>query len=193
MSPSKRSLGRLLGGLRGSIARFPAASGGMAATEFAIIAPVMVILYFGLVEYTLAYDARSKATAVASTAADLVAQEKDICDAEMTDAFTALAAIMYPFASADMQVRVSSLIDDGDGGAKVAWSDGHNMTPRTVDEPVEIPTGLVSEDGSVIMSEITYSYDSPTSYFITYGITMSDTFYVHPRKAAQVTRTASCS
>jgi Flp pilus assembly protein TadG len=35
--------------------------------EFAMIAPVMIILYFGVVEIADGYDASTKASAVAST------------------------------------------------------------------------------------------------------------------------------
>ena len=94
-----------------------------------MIAPVMITMYFGVTELANAYDANTKATAVASTAADLIAQEKIVCDAEMTDAFTALNAIMYPFPPNSMKIRISSLIDNGNGTVKVAWSDTND--PRT--------------------------------------------------------------
>jgi len=193
MSPSKTSLRQRLGRLRGgAVHRFTAACGGMAAVEFALIAPVMITLYFGVTELSNAYDANTKSTAVASTAADLIAQEKVVCDAEMTDAFTALNAIMYPFPPNSMKVRISSLIDNGNGTVKVAWSDGQNYTPRTVNSAVTIPAGLVTDGGSVIMSEVEYTYNSPAPHFFPTAKTMSDTYYLHPRKVDQITRQVAC-
>jgi Flp pilus assembly protein TadG len=149
-------------------------------------------MYFGVTEIADAYDANTKATAVASTAADLIAQEKIVCDAEMTDAFTALNAIMYPFTPNSMQIRITSLIDNGNGTVKVAWSDAQNMTPRTVNSAVTIPAGLVTTGGSVIMSEVTYTYNSPAPHFFPTALPMSDTYYLHPRKVEQIGRQASC-
>src|SRR5262245_21192429 len=132
MNPSKRPLRQWLGRMRGSaIHRFATGSSGMAATEFAMIAPVMIIMYFGVTDIADAYDASTKATGVASTAADLIAQEKEVCDSEMTDVFSALNAIMYPFPPNNMEITISSLIDNGNGTVKVAWSDAQHAEPRT--------------------------------------------------------------
>jgi Flp pilus assembly protein TadG len=188
MSPS-----RLFETLRRGVCRFASSNDGLAATEFAVVAPVMIIMYFGLVEYTLAQDARTKATSVASTAADLIAQEKEVCDPEMNDAFAALNAIMYPFPPNSMKVRITSVIENGTGGYKVAWSDGYNLSARSVGSAVSVPQGLVMAGGSVIMSEITYTYDSPYNYFFSSTMDLPDTFYSHPRKAQQIERTAGCN
>jgi len=198
MNPSRSSLRQRLRRLRAGAVhrfghRFAAANSGMAATEFAMIAPVMILMYFGVTEIADGYDANTKATAVASTAADLIAQEKEVCDAEMTDAFTALNAIMFPFPPNSMKIRVSSLIDNGNGNVKVAWSDAQNMTPRPVNEAVSIPAGLVTDGGSVIMSEVIYTYNSPAPHFFPTPKAMNDTYYLHPRKVEQITRQASCS
>jgi Flp pilus assembly protein TadG len=193
MNHSKSSFRQRLAALRGgAIHRFAAVSDGIAAVEFALVAPVMIIMYFGVTEIADAYDANTKSTAVASTAADLIAQEKAVCDAEMTDAFKALDAIMYPFPLNSMKVRISSLVDNGNGTVKVAWSDGHNMAPRTVNSPVIIPAGLVPDGQSVIMSEVEYTYNSPAPYFFSVSVPMTDTYYLHPRKTTQITRESTC-
>jgi Flp pilus assembly protein TadG len=193
MNPTRPSLRQRLARLRGrAVHRFAAASSGMAAVEFAMIAPVMIIMYFGVTEIADATDANTKATAVASTAADLIAQEKIVCDAEMTDAFTALNAIMYPFPPNDMKIRISSLIDNGNGTVKVAWSDGQNYTPRIVNSAVTIPAGLVPTGESVIMSEVEYTYNSPAPHFFPAAVPMSDTYYLHPRKVDQIGRQSAC-
>jgi len=154
MNPSKTSLHQRLGRLRGgAVHRFSAASSGMAAVAFALIAPIMI----------------------------------------MADAFTALNAIMYPFPPNSMKIRISSLIDNGNGTVKVAWSDAQNMDERSVDEVVSIPEGLVATGGSVIMSEVIYTYNSPAPHFFPAPVPMTDTYYLHPRKATQITRQVACT
>ena len=193
MSPSKRTHRRWRSRLRGNAIRFAAESSGMAAVEFAMIAPVMIILYFGVVEIADGYDASTKASAVASTAADLIAQEKVVCDAEITDAFAALNAIMFPFSPNNMEIRISSLVDNGNGTVKVAWSDAQNATPRDVNSSIEIPSGLVTTGGSVILAEVKYTYNSPTPHFFPTPRPMNDKYYLHPRKVDQIGRQTACT
>jgi Flp pilus assembly protein TadG len=175
------------------LSRFRRHKGGMAATEFALILPLMLTLYFGVTEVADGLIANAKASSVAATAADLTSQNDNLCNAEMTDIFAALDAVMFPYPTANTRVVISSLIDAGGGNIKVAWSDGHNATPRTVGSFVSIPSGLVTagSGGSVILAEVTYFYTSPAGQLIYGSVPMSDTFYVHPRRALTVTRTIS--
>ena len=168
-------------------------TGGMAATEFALIAPLMLTLYFGVTEVADGLTANTKAASVAATAADLAAQNDKLCNAEMTDIFAALNAIMFPYPTANTRIVITSLIDAGNNQIKVAWSDAQNGTPRTVSSFVTIPTGLVTSGsgGSVILAEVTYNYTSPAGQLIYGTVPMNDTFYGHPRRVAQVTRTTS--
>ena len=175
--------------------RFGAARDGIAAVEFALIAPVMITMFFGVTEISDAYTARNKVNEVASTAGDLVAQEKTICDSDISDVFSALNSVMSPYLTAGLSVVISSLNDDGNNQVKVAWSDAHNADPRTVGEIVDIPSGLVTSggSGSVIMAEVSYVYTSPAGHLFDTSVTFRDTFYLQPRKVTQITRTTSCS
>ena len=57
------------------VAHFRNARGGLAATEFALIAPVMLAIYFGVTELCDGLTANMKVTGVASAAGDLYAQK----------------------------------------------------------------------------------------------------------------------
>jgi Flp pilus assembly protein TadG len=176
------------------IRRFGKARGGFAAMEFALIAPVLISIYFAVTELTDGYMASTKVTQVASTAADLAAQDNSICNAEMTDIFSALNAIMFPYPANNMQIKISSLVDAGDGTLKVAWSDAQNTTPRSVNEVVPVPTGLVTSGSgdSLILAEVTYDYSSPAGHLLYGTRQFSDRFYLNPRRALQIARTAGC-
>jgi len=165
------------------------AKDGLAAVEFAFLAPVMLLMFFGTVELSAALDCRARVTAVASTAADLVAQDTVISPSDMTNIFAALNAIIYPYPSTPAKIIISSVIDNGSGGGKVAWSDAQNTTKRSVGSAVTVPTGLITSGGSVILAEITYSYASPTTQFLTGAVTMTKSFYARPRRSATITHT----
>jgi Flp pilus assembly protein TadG len=162
---------------------------GMAAAEFALILPVMLVLVFGAIEVTSAIICKADVSQTASTASDLVAQEIDVSDTDMTNVFNALTALIYPYPTSDLHVVISSVIDDGHGGAKVAWSDAYQATALVQDTPVIVPTGLITSGGSVIMAQVTYNYSTPSNYLINMPIAMNDVFYSHPRRVPQITRT----
>jgi len=56
---------------RGSSANLLADRSGIAATEFAVIVPVMLLMFFGLVEFSSGVAADRKVTLVARTLSDL--------------------------------------------------------------------------------------------------------------------------
>ena len=190
MSLSEKSVSRRLWrSAIGFLGGFGAACEGLAAAEFAIMAPVMISMYFGVTELSDGYTASAKVTTVASTAADLVAQEQTVCNVEMNDVFAALNTIMFPYPLKSMQIVISSLIDAGGGTIKVAWSDAQNTSPRAVNSVVSVPAGLVAVGGSVVLAEVSYSYSSPTGHLIYGTVPLGDKFYLHPRRTAQIART----
>jgi Flp pilus assembly protein TadG len=169
--------------------RIRAAQGGMAAAEFALILPALLAMLFGAIEVTNVLIVRADVSNITSSAADLIAQESTVGDADMTNVFNSLSALIYPYSTAGAKIVITSVIDDGHGGGKVAWSDASSGTARTVGTAVTVPTGLITTGGSVVMSEVTYSYTTPSAYLVKLPVTMSNTFYSHPRRVAQIART----
>jgi Flp pilus assembly protein TadG len=177
-----------------TLKRFAAARQGMAAVEFAFIAPVMITMFFGTVELAQALNARQNVTNVASAAADLVAQQTNISNAEMTNVMAALNSILYPFSSDTATIVISSVVDNGAGGGRVSWSDAQHGTPRAVNSVItDLPDGLiVSGSGtSVIMAEVTYHYASTSTQLLKLPVSMTNKFYARPRRSLVITRSAS--
>lgn len=175
---------------------FAGAQSGLAAVEFAFLLPVMLTMFFGVVELSMAINCRAAVTAVASTAADLTAQSSSISTTGMGDVFNAAGAILYPYDTSTAKITVTSInYDTGTKSltsGKVAWSCSKNGSPRSINATITLPSGLMTTNGSVIMSEITYSYASPTTKIITGPMSMTNTFYTKPRRVAQITGPSSC-
>ncbi len=151
-----------------------------------MILPIMLVLALGAVEVTDALICKTDVSNTASTAADLIAQESSVDTADMTNVFAALSALNYPFSTTGLKVVITSVIDDGKGGAKVDWSQANTGSGRTKGTAVTVPTGLITTGGSVILAEVTYSYKPPTNWLVKIPISMSNTFYSHPRRVPQV-------
>jgi len=169
------------------LARFRRAKDGLAAVEFAMLAPVMVALFLGSIELCDALDCQQKVTGMASTASDLVAQETQITNSDISNVFSAVNSIVYPYPTTGLQIVISSVVDNN-GTAKVAWSDAQNASPRAVGSVVTLPTGVMPSNGSVILAEVTYPYGSPVSDYITGTINMNETFYGRPRRSSIISR-----
>lgn len=169
-----------------NLRKIAGAQGGMAAAEFALILPVMLAMVFGSVEVTNALICRTDVSNMAGTASDLIAQETQVGQTEIDNVFSALSAMVYPFPTSSATIVITSVIDDGHGGGKVDWSQGYHAIPRAKGAPVIVPTGLITTGGSVIMSEVTYSYIPASTWLVRQPITMSNRFYSHPRRVAQV-------
>lgn len=170
------------------LTRFRKAKSGLAAVEFALIAPVLVALFMGSVTLSNALIVREKVAAVASSAADLVAQSTRISDSGMSDIFAALNALVFPYSTKGAKIVIASIVSDGKGGAKVAWSDAQNTSPYSVGQTITVPDGLITSTGSVILAKIDYDYETPVAGVVGTALTMSDQFYARPRKTAQVLR-----
>jgi Flp pilus assembly protein TadG len=169
---------------------------GLAAVEFALILPVMITLFFGVVEASMALACRADVANVASTVADLVAQESSVTSSDVTNVFNAAAAILYPYDTSVARMTITSINYDTSThsltSGKVAWSCTRNGTVRGKNSTVTLPKQLMTENGSVIMSEITYAYSSPITKIIVGDKTMTNTFYTKPRRVAQITGPSSC-
>jgi Flp pilus assembly protein TadG len=183
------------------IARFLKAKDGLAAIEFAFIAPVLVTLLFGTIEMGNALECRQKVTSLASTAADLVAQTASVSSGDLTNIFNAVSAIVYPF-TGTATIVVSSVESDGKGGGTVVWSKSSTgsggLSPGAA---VALSTPLMStcdtsnstsctpcakNTCSVIYATVSYNYTSPLGKLLVGTVPMKDSFYARPRKSALV-------
>ncbi len=189
-----------------SARRFVRVESGLAAIEFAFVAPVMLLSLLGAVEVSNAMLSDRKATQVASTLADLVSQDNNITNAEMTAIFNAGGAVLFPVTAADVGMRVTSVVADAAGRTTVAWSSGRCMAARGTGSTIAVPAGMVAPGGSVVLAEISFSHDSTFGdafaglerFFSTSmdssmktGWTISDRFYLRPRRSLSVTRSVS--
>lgn len=163
---------------------------GVSAVEFALIAPAMVASYFGMAEITQALLAERKAAHAASAIGDLVSQSSSVSSSDLTDIFTIASTIMKPYSTTTLKMRVSSVTADSAGAAKVDWSSGSGLTALTAGSTVTgIPSGVISAGQSIVMSEVTYSYDSPVDMLMPNAVTFSRKFYLRPRKSDKVAKT----
>ena len=80
------------------------ACGGMAAAEFALILPAMLVLVFGSIEVTNALTCKTDVSNAASTGADLIAQESSVGASDLLATYSALGSLVYPNAMGKIKI-----------------------------------------------------------------------------------------
>ncbi len=150
----------------GHIRRFIHAEQGIAAVEFALVLPFLVLLFLGGFEVNRYILMHQKVEKVAYTLADVVAQSTSITTAQLNQVYTAAEQIMLPYSfGADGVVIVSSIYKSGTSSPVIRWSyRGGGTLDRssmigTVNGVATLPPGLILNDkDNIIISEVFYVY-----------------------------------
>jgi Flp pilus assembly protein TadG len=167
---------------------------GASAIEFAILAPLMIALYFGCVEITDGVAADRKVTLVAGALANLTSQSQTISADGMTNILNASAAIIKPYSVGNLAATITCLKIDASGNAKVKWSATLNGTARTVGADVTLPSdALKTPNSSLVWSEVSYAYTPVVGYTITGTLSLTDKMYMSPRITPPVYGALTCT
>jgi Flp pilus assembly protein TadG len=168
-----RALGRdlePLSRLRHRLRAFREASQGVAAVEFAIVLPVMLMMYLGMTELTFGINTDRKITLLARTLADLTGRATTVSSSDMDTIFAASTSVMAPYNSALAQMVVSSIVvtDTGtkDAGGNpivqgtVCWSSakGSGAVALTKGTKVTVPDGFRTANSSYIQADVAMPY-----------------------------------
>jgi Flp pilus assembly protein TadG len=93
------------------LSSFAASRSGIAAIEFAVIAPVMILLFFGVVEGSNAFSVSRRVSLAVNTLADLTSQESQLTADQADDLFTGVEQIVGQ-GDIDADIVIVSLIYD---------------------------------------------------------------------------------
>jgi Flp pilus assembly protein TadG len=179
-------------------ARFSGDCRGIAATEFAMIVPLMLTMFFGMVEFSSGVAVNRKVTLVARTLSDLTSQSTAVADSDLSNFFAASVAILTPYSASPTQSTITELyVDPTTHQAKVQWSkastfnaSGNVVLGTSSHSPGDIITiaAALKVDGTyLIWSEVSYKYVPAVGYVMAKaGITLSDQTYTRPRQSACV-------
>lgn len=172
------------------IARFVADRRGVSAVEFALLAPFMILIYFGLTEFCQAYMAERRTSHTAAMVADLVAQSGKTSTKDLESVSAIGQMLMKPFPAAPLTTRISSVTVDDKGRAWVDWSYTSNdkvLKPLSKADPImNLPPGLAGDKESLIIGETSYEYRSAFKDVLPTLTTFGRKYYLRPRTVNQV-------
>jgi len=163
--------------------RFKRDAAGIAAVEFAMMAPVMIIMMVGCVETSDALTVSGRMVNISGAVADMVARCQNIETQDLNDIMTISDALLGRYPRWPLYIKIVDVQSDALGNMTVAWSyDKSGGHPLAAGAPyVGLPPGLISPSSSIIVATSSYKYRSPMGWYIHGYINLSHTAYNAPR------------
>ncbi len=169
--------------------RFARAKSGVAAVEFALLAPMMMFLLFGSIDLIDALSTTKRVEVTTVSLADVVSRDTEIDDDEVDGLWDAANMLMFPDTAQTMAMRVTSVRIESATSARVVWSEGRNaFAPRGAGTSVTLPAAMMTPGTSLIMTETRYRYDPPVGFLFIGGMNMEHTAYRRSRLVDPIPR-----
>jgi len=163
---------------------------GVSAVEFALVAPLMIALYFGCVEISDGVAVDRKVSLTSATLANLVAQSTSLSTTDMSNVLDASTAIIQPYASANLKMSVYCLSIDANKNVTTKWTATRNGGTGMA---VSVPTDLKVANTQLILAQVSYGYRPIVGYTITGTLTLSDQMFMMPRISAPAYGATACT
>jgi Flp pilus assembly protein TadG len=187
--------------LVGNIRRFAASNRAVAAIEFAMIMPILLLLFLGSFDagnaiaiYAKVRSATYSLAAITNQYGNGVGTNTPISTSVMTSITGATTAIMAPYSSTPTTVVISQIKATSATAATVSWSYSPTAGQAlTAGNSFSLPTGFANNSCGTspavsttnpcyaIYAQVQYTFTPLFGAFISGPITLSDSIYVTPR------------
>ncbi len=168
-------------------ARFASNRRGVAAVEFALIFPFLMMVYFGGFEICRATATYRKLADTTVELANISAQYTSMTANDVSTVMNASAQIMAPYATQNLSIVLSEVTTDASSNATVTWSSAFNgAVPLGVGTAVAMPTGLSSPSSNYILVQTAYNYTPTVGAQFIGAMPMSDQIFIIPRQSPSI-------
>ncbi len=164
---------------------------GIAAIEFALIAPIMIILYFGMSEIAMGIMADRGVSHATAVTADLTTQLPTYNTNEIADIMTATVAVLgVPDSKLnEVSIELNSYQKMTDGTVnRVGYAllgDAISTGAGATYDPEVLSDQMFNAQSGVVVARINYKY-TPSTFWFLENMTMAETLVMKPRKSVNV-------
>lgn len=154
---------------------------GVAAAEFALIAPALIFLIMGVFEMSFRFRASEEATRYVHQVADIVSRETELGEADLQEIYDAAIYMMKPLDTTDdLDLDVSSVGFVGtDMVPTILW---RRVAGAEVPFDLTETEGMGIEDESIIRVGVRYNYQSVLTELFGGGtMAIEKSAYARPR------------
>lgn len=159
---------------------------GIAAIEFAIIAPVMIGMYFGLAEMASAISVDRRVSHGTNVAGDLATQQPELKDGDIEEVVAAALRVMQLPDVGQVAIDVESFILPAVG--QPPESRGRIRVNSSVGgfssfDAANLDIKLLNANSGVVVTRVRYNYTPLQLRFFDSTITLEETFLLKPRRS----------
>jgi Flp pilus assembly protein TadG len=177
------------------VRRFIASTRAAAAIEFAIIAPMLLVMLIETYDIGNAIavymKVRSATFALASITNTYATGTFGMQTSDMSDTMTKVSQVLAPYSSSPGTFTVSQIEATSASNATVSWSYSLNGTAHTAGTSWTLPTQLKGNSNNscnsypcyLIYAEVSYSYTPFLFSTFMSSFTLGDNIYVTPRSS----------
>lgn len=133
---------------------------GTSGIEFALIAPILLMIYLGAFELSVGFNVSQKVAQATGTVADILSQKTEVTPTDLDGMKNVALSIMAPFSVGRYSLKVSGIRVTAPGVGVVAWSrDESGGTPYAIGLPVSVPGDLTILNTFVVRAEFSVPYE----------------------------------
>lgn len=181
---------------------FKANRRGVAAVEFALVVPILLVLYIGTLELSMGLTVNKRIARIASTVADLVTQQEEVDQQTLHGIMGVAESIMYPYTTTNPEITIVAVDVDEDhknnGWGKVVWSrgmdtDGTYNAGRAVGSFIRVPNRLRFDDSFLIYVTAEIKYKPVVAQFTgrdaqgnPTGVDIDEQYWLNPRLPVEI-------
>lgn len=163
---------------------------GVAAIEFALVAPIMIAFYFGMAEIALGIMTDRNVSHATSVTADLATQLPSLNALEISDVMTATIAVLGVETSKLNEVTIELNSYQMETNGTINQVGYARLGPEISQGPAnydasKLNAQMFNAQSGVVVARLNYKYKPATLMFMS-DFTMAETLVMKPRKSISV-------
>jgi Flp pilus assembly protein TadG len=161
---------------------------GLGGVEFAIVTPLLIMIYVGAFELSLGFTVAGKAARASSAVADLVSQQPDVNSTYLGNMSNVVKSILAPYEGSKFTLKISGIEVTGANQGTVIWSrDQNGAVPYAVNSTTTVPAQFTATKAFVIRTELVVEHEvllfASSLASSTKTVDLSKTAYFRSRQA----------
>jgi Flp pilus assembly protein TadG len=156
----------------------------VAATEAALIFPIILMMLLGTYDLGSGILANQKAIRASQVVADLVTRQRTISGTELTEAIEAGRLALEPMDTTSFGVDIVSIAFDENSNPEIRLRETRNMTPMP--DVLDRVAALAEPDGGVMVVAVEYDFQPIITGLVVNQIQMQEVAFARGRKSPVV-------
>jgi Flp pilus assembly protein TadG len=163
---------------------------GGAAVEFALVAPLLILLYAVGFEITEAATVNRKLTDTTVQLSEVISQYTKVNKNDISTLMNATSQIMAPYSTSYLSMTVSEITVDANGVASVTWSEpyqnGTAFTGTPITTAPAAPPSFATANSSYVVVQSSYTYSPIIGANLINSMVLSQKSFMLPRNSSSV-------